>query len=166
VSTPEPPIPVVLSIDVDLTPLKLSKDDSKCSDFLADKTVQGKLASAKYLADIKEEDYDVIFYVGGHGPVIDLAPDEGNAKVASAVCTTLNHCWEELDTDHSLEVLASWKDSCSCLSWSCVSANSSLSEVLSRKNKRLTLYILQCAHQDRRCSRQIRLLRKALHRFL
>lgn len=29
------------------------------------------------------KDYDAIFYVGGHGPVIDLSADELNAKLAS-----------------------------------------------------------------------------------
>ena len=28
-------------------------------------------------------DYDAVFYVGGHGPVIDLASDPVNAKLAS-----------------------------------------------------------------------------------
>jgi putative intracellular protease/amidase len=31
------------------------------------------------------EDYDAIFYVGGHGPVIDLAADPINAEIASSV---------------------------------------------------------------------------------
>lgn len=43
-----------------------------------------KLANAKKLADVDEKDYDAIFYPGGHGPVIDLAFDPVNAKLASA----------------------------------------------------------------------------------
>jgi putative intracellular protease/amidase len=31
------------------------------------------------------EDYDAIFYVGGHGPAIDLAADHINAEIASSV---------------------------------------------------------------------------------
>ena len=43
-----------------------------------------KLASAKKLTDVSVNDYDAIFFVGGHGPVIDLASDPTNAKLASA----------------------------------------------------------------------------------
>jgi len=35
------------------------------------------------LSDVKAEGYDAIFYVGGHGPVIDLAQDAVNIKLAS-----------------------------------------------------------------------------------
>ncbi len=45
---------------------------------------------------MRAEDYDAIFYVGGHGPVIDLATDPVNialaetflhsGKIVSAVC--------------------------------------------------------------------------------
>ena len=47
--------------------------------------MQQKLAGAKRLADVDAKDYDAVFYVGGHGPVIDLASDPVNAKLASAV---------------------------------------------------------------------------------
>ena len=43
-----------------------------------------KFASAKTLSEVNPADYDAIFYVGGHGPVIDLASDATNAKLASA----------------------------------------------------------------------------------
>jgi hypothetical protein len=52
---------------------------------LNDETVKGKLAGAKKLSEVNVEDYDVIFYVGGHGPVIDLAQDPVNIKLASRV---------------------------------------------------------------------------------
>jgi putative intracellular protease/amidase len=51
---------------------------------LNDATVKQKLASAKKLSEVSEADYDAIFYVGGHGPVLDLASDVTNAKLASA----------------------------------------------------------------------------------
>jgi hypothetical protein len=57
--------------------------DEGCIKFLADETVKGKLASAKKLSDVSAKDYDAIFYVGGHGPVIDLAVDPVNIKLAS-----------------------------------------------------------------------------------
>ncbi|KAJ7129744.1 class I glutamine amidotransferase-like protein [Mycena epipterygia] len=57
--------------------------DKECTNFLADKTVKEKFAACKKLSDISAEDYDAIFYVGGHGPVIDLAVDPVNIKLAS-----------------------------------------------------------------------------------
>lgn len=53
--------------------------------FLADAAVQHKLASAKKLADVAAADYDAVFYVGGHGPVLDLASDPVNITLASEV---------------------------------------------------------------------------------
>ena len=47
--------------------------------------MKGKLANAKKLSDVKSSDYDGVFYVGGHGPVLDLASDEVNATLASEV---------------------------------------------------------------------------------
>jgi putative intracellular protease/amidase len=35
------------------------------------------------LLPLRIKDYDAIFYVGGHGPVIDLATDAVNIKLAS-----------------------------------------------------------------------------------
>ena len=55
--------------------------------FLTDETVQSKLASAKKLSDVNAKDYDAIFFVGGHGPVVDLAVDPINAKLISEVRT-------------------------------------------------------------------------------
>jgi putative intracellular protease/amidase len=41
--------------------------------FKQDKTAQNDLARTAKLADMKSEDFDTIFYVGGHGPMWDLA---------------------------------------------------------------------------------------------
>ncbi|KAF9006433.1 ThiJ/PfpI [Cyathus striatus] len=59
-----------------------AKDEDSVK-FLNDETVKSKLASAKKLSEINVKDYDAIFYVGGHGPVLDLASDPVNAKLAS-----------------------------------------------------------------------------------
>ncbi|KAJ7937104.1 ThiJ/PfpI [Mycena leptocephala] len=72
---PNPPI--------DEGSVKMFASDAECTKFLADETVKGKLASAKKLSEVNSKDYDVIFYVGGHGPVIDLAVDPVNIKLAS-----------------------------------------------------------------------------------
>lgn len=63
---------------------KMFKDDESVK-FLNDPTVQQKFASAKKLSDVSAKDYDAVFYVGGHGPVIDLASDPVNIKFASEV---------------------------------------------------------------------------------
>src|SRR5512146_2696967 len=41
--------------------------------FKQDAAAQRALASTVKLADVKAEDYDTVFYVGGHGPMWDLA---------------------------------------------------------------------------------------------
>jgi hypothetical protein len=53
--------------------------------FLKDSTVKDKFAKAKKLSDVKVNDYDAIYYVGGLGPVLDLATDPVNIKFASEV---------------------------------------------------------------------------------
>ncbi|KIK59505.1 hypothetical protein GYMLUDRAFT_669460 [Collybiopsis luxurians FD-317 M1] len=57
--------------------------DKESVDFLKDETVQAKFASAKKLSEVDYKAYDAVFYVGGHGPVIDLATDPVNIKLAS-----------------------------------------------------------------------------------
>jgi len=68
---------------VDEGSVKAFAEDKGSAKFLNDETVKEKLAKAKKLADVKVSDYDAIFYVGGHGPVIDLSVDPINAKLAS-----------------------------------------------------------------------------------
>jgi putative intracellular protease/amidase len=43
------------------------------SRFKQDPTAQKALSQTVKLADVKSEDYDTVFYVGGHGPMWDLA---------------------------------------------------------------------------------------------
>jgi putative intracellular protease/amidase len=52
---------------------------------LKDEKVQALLASAKPLKDVDYSKYDAIFYVGGHGPVLDLASDPANIELANKV---------------------------------------------------------------------------------
>jgi putative intracellular protease/amidase len=44
--------------------------------FKKDKTAQEALAQTVRLGDMKAEDFDTIFYVGGHGPMWDLAESQ------------------------------------------------------------------------------------------
>ena len=43
--------------------------------FKADKAAQAVLANTVVLADVKAENFDTVFYPGGHGPMWDLAED-------------------------------------------------------------------------------------------
>ncbi|KAH8834790.1 class I glutamine amidotransferase-like protein [Flagelloscypha sp. PMI_526] len=80
---------------VDASSVEKFKDDESVK-FLQDPIVKEKLANAKVLSEVKASDYNAIFYVGGHGPVIDLAslPENANlaseffqsGKITSAVC--------------------------------------------------------------------------------
>lgn len=63
-------------------------EDEGCKRWLQDETVKSKLANAKKLADVNAKDYDAIFYIGGHGPVIDLPEDATNIQLASDVSRT------------------------------------------------------------------------------
>ena len=64
--------------------------------FKADVLAQQELRSTKRLADMRAEDFDTIFYVGGHGPMWDLVdnPDSialieafyNSGKPVAAVC--------------------------------------------------------------------------------
>lgn len=59
--------------------------DDESQKFLTDPKVQSLFANAKALKDVNHENYAAIFYVGGHGPVIDLASDPVNIELASKV---------------------------------------------------------------------------------
>lgn len=64
--------------------------------FRDDASAQAQLASTAVLSSIKAEDYDAVFYPGGHGPLWDLAEDRDSidlidataaaGKPVSAVC--------------------------------------------------------------------------------
>jgi len=43
-----------------------------------------KQATAKSLTEVNANDYAAIFFVGGHGPVIDLAADPDCARLIEA----------------------------------------------------------------------------------
>ncbi|GAB1519261.1 hypothetical protein RhiTH_002327 [Rhizoctonia solani] len=69
--------------EVDEGSVQMFKDDESVK-FLQDPEVKQKFASAKKLSDVNPADYDAIFYVGGHGPMIDLPEDPNNIKLANA----------------------------------------------------------------------------------
>ena len=49
--------------------------------FEADAAAKAELAATVKLADVKAEDYDAVFYPGGHGPLWDLATDATSIKL-------------------------------------------------------------------------------------
>ena len=55
------------------TPDNQTKDTKRFKD---DTDAQKHLANTKKLADMKAEDFDSVFYPGGHGPLWDLAVDK------------------------------------------------------------------------------------------
>ncbi|KAK1224404.1 hypothetical protein PQX77_012700 [Marasmius sp. AFHP31] len=72
---PNPPL--------DQSSVKAFAEDKESVQFLNDETVKSKLANAKKLSEVKADGYDAIFYIGGHGPAIDLPFDNINHKLAS-----------------------------------------------------------------------------------
>lgn len=64
-------------------PLDPSSDteDAQTKDtkrFKKDSTAQEQLATTKKLADVNADDFDAVFYPGGHGPLWDLAVDKNS----------------------------------------------------------------------------------------
>jgi hypothetical protein len=85
--------------------------DEECVKFLNDDAVNAKFADAKKLSDVSAKDYDAIFYVGGHGPSLDLASDPVNAKLASEASTMRSELPDtHMLTDSLFTVLAERKD--------------------------------------------------------
>lgn len=76
--------------------VKKFADDVESQLFLRDEIVKTKLENALKLSEVVTKDYDAVFYIGGHGPLFDLASDPVNAelvsefwkndKIVSAVC--------------------------------------------------------------------------------
>ncbi|CAE6521577.1 unnamed protein product [Rhizoctonia solani] len=72
---PNPPL--------DAGSVKMSTDDQSVN-FLQDADVKEKLANAKKLSEVDPKDYDGVLYIGGHGPMFDLATDPVNTQLANA----------------------------------------------------------------------------------
>ena len=52
--------------------------------FHADKALTDKVAHSLKLSDVKQKDYDAVFYPGGHGPLWDLATDKTSIELIEA----------------------------------------------------------------------------------
>lgn len=55
--------------------------------FDKDTELQAKLSKTHKLADVKQADYDAVFYPGGHGPLWDLAEDKNSIALIEAFYT-------------------------------------------------------------------------------
>ena len=49
--------------------------------FYEDEDLQHKLSRTKKLSEVRAEDYDAVFYPGGHGPLWDLARDRESIRL-------------------------------------------------------------------------------------
>lgn len=58
---------------------------------MKDPAAKSLLENAKTLREVRFDDYQAIFYVGGHGPVLDLATDEVNIELANKVRTSRSY---------------------------------------------------------------------------
>ena len=56
--------------------------------FKADEAAQGVLAKTAVLSTVNADDYDAIFYPGGHGPLWDLAEDADSIKLIERFAST------------------------------------------------------------------------------
>lgn len=53
--------------------------------FRADRQAQGALADTVTLSSVRAEDFDAVFYPGGHGPLWDLAEDHDSIRLIEAM---------------------------------------------------------------------------------
>ena len=60
------------------TPDAQTKDTKR---FKEDSEAQERLSNTKKLAEVKAEDFDSVFYPGGHGPLWDLAVDKNSIEL-------------------------------------------------------------------------------------
>lgn len=70
---------------------KSDAEDAQSEDtrrFKADAGAQALLATTQKLADVRAEDFDAVFYPGGHGPLWDLANDPQSIALIEAFAAT------------------------------------------------------------------------------
>src|SRR6202042_3185887 len=54
--------------------------------FEKDAAAEAQLDKTLRLETVRQEDFDTVFYPGGHGPMWDLAEDKNSAKLIAIVC--------------------------------------------------------------------------------
>lgn len=66
---------------IDPTSDKPENQTESTKRFKADKDLQEKLSKTHELSEVSSDDYDAVFYPGGHGPLWDLAESETSAQL-------------------------------------------------------------------------------------
>eukprot|EP01099_Mayorella_cantabrigiensis_P000043 TRINITY_DN1023_c0_g1_i1.p1 TRINITY_DN1023_c0_g1~~TRINITY_DN1023_c0_g1_i1.p1 ORF type:complete len:234 (-),score=46.29 TRINITY_DN1023_c0_g1_i1:56-757(-) len=61
------------------------KDDPVCKSFLNSASVLAKLNNTLPISAVNPDNYSTIFFVGGHGPMWDIAQDSDVARVAARI---------------------------------------------------------------------------------
>ena len=51
------------------------------SGIMNDKDLQQQVANTKKLSEVSADDFDAVFYPGGHGPMWDLNKDENSIRL-------------------------------------------------------------------------------------
>lgn len=69
---------------LDPSSVEAFKEDAVTVGFLNDPLTKHAVENTLKLADVNHTDFLAIFYVGGHGPVFDLATDQTNIALAEA----------------------------------------------------------------------------------
>jgi putative intracellular protease/amidase len=73
---------------IDPTSDKPENQTESTKRFKADKELQEKLSKTHKLSEVSADDYDAVFYPGGHGPLWDLAESEVSAQLIEDFYTT------------------------------------------------------------------------------
>ncbi|KAF9569055.1 class I glutamine amidotransferase-like protein [Agrocybe pediades] len=73
---------------IDKSSIDAFSNDEESVKFLKDPVVKSKIEHTKKLSEVNVDEYDAIFYVGGHGPVMDLPTDPDNIKLVSQFWTS------------------------------------------------------------------------------
>ena len=69
--------------------VEMFKSDELATKFLKDEEAQKLVKNTVKLSGLKAADFDAIFYVGGHGPIVDLAVDEDSINLIQDVSMTV-----------------------------------------------------------------------------
>ncbi|ROI09958.1 type 1 glutamine amidotransferase domain-containing protein [Chryseobacterium sp. H3056] len=73
---------------IDPTSDKPENQTESTKRFKADEELQEKLSKTHKLSEVSADDYDAVFYPGGHGPLWDLAESEVSAQLIEDFYTT------------------------------------------------------------------------------
>jgi putative intracellular protease/amidase len=68
-----------------LDPISLKLDDPANKEFMEDPQLTARLESTLSPEEVSWEDYAAIYYVGGHGPIFDVATDDKTADIARRI---------------------------------------------------------------------------------